>query len=197
MQLKMYRPPHLPLPNIPPPAGFAIRAMRPGEEAAWSFCCLGEFDITQATAEGFHKKMHDQPLSEIFFICGEDDTGAPGKPACWGGRPVGTATAQLLEGKPFLHYIAVHPDFRGRGLAKPLMSQVLARHAELGRRGCFLTTDDPRLPAINSYVQLGYCPVLWSDDAAPRWHSVMRQLGLARLEAYGDDGEPAGALELS
>ena len=182
MQLKMYRPPNLPLPHVPPPAGFVIRGMRPGEEAAWSFCCLGEFDITRASAEGFRLKMHDQPLSEIFFICGEDD------------RPVGTATAQMLGGEPFLHYIAVHADFRGRGLAKPLMSRVLARHAELGRAGCYLTTDDPRLPAINSYVQFGWRPVLWSNDAVPRWQNVMAQLGIAKLEAYGAGGEIAGEI---
>jgi len=182
MQLKMYRPPHLPLPNVPPPAGFSIRAMRPGEEVAWSFCCLGEFDITQATAEGFRLKMHDQPLSEIFYICGEDD------------HPVGTATAQMLNGQPFLHYIAVHSDFRGRGLAKPLMSRVLARHAGLGRAGCYLTTDDPRLPAINSYVQFGWCPVLWSEDAVSRWKEVMRLLNIDRLDTYDEQGNQISPL---
>ena len=176
MQLKMYRPPQLPLPDIPPPAGFFIRAMRPGEEAAWSFCCLSEFGIEQLGPAAFREKMHDQPMSEIFYICGEDD------------RPVGTATAQMLDGRPFLHYIAVHPGFRGRGLAKPLMSAVLARHAELGRAGCFLTTDDPRLPAINSYVQMGWRPVLWSADAVPRWKEVMRLLNVEQLDTYDEQG---------
>jgi GNAT superfamily N-acetyltransferase len=91
---------------------------------------------------------------------------------------VGTATAQLLNGEPFLHYIAVHKDWRGRGLAKPLMSHVLARHAELGRAGCYLTTDDHRLPAINSYLQFGWQPVLWSDDAQQRWEALYEQLGV-------------------
>jgi len=171
MQLKMHRPP-IAVPVIPPPPGFAVRNMRPGEESAWSFCCLGEFGIEAAAPEGFHAKdMREQPFSEIFFICGQDD------------RPVGTATAQLLDGKPFLHYISVHPGWRGRGLAKPLMSAVLARHAQLGRAGCYLTTDDHRLPAINSYVQMGWRPVLWSEDAATRWKKVLALLGIDALEA--------------
>jgi len=171
MQLKMYRPP-LPIPEIPPPPGFTIRSMYPGEESAWSFCCLGEFGIEHVSPDGFHAKMGGIPLSEIFYICDESD------------QPVGTATAQLLDGQPFLHYIAVHPDWRGRGLAKPLMSAVLRRHAALGRAGCYLTTDDFRLPAISSYVQMGYRPVLWSDDAQPRWRVVMAQLGIDALEMY-------------
>jgi len=177
MQLKMYRPNITP-PDIPPPPGFAIRNMLPGEEPAWSFCCLGEFGIEQATPEGFYaKSMEEQALSEIFFICNAD------------GQPVGTATAQLKEDKPYLHYISVHPGWRGKGLAKPLMSAVLQRHAALGRGGCYLTTDDPRLPAINSYVQLGWRPVLWSEDAVPRWQKVMALLGINALEAYNEKEE--------
>jgi len=165
-QLKMHRPAGLPLPNIASPAGFHIRGMREGEQTCWSNICLGEFDIDVPSLEWFMTKMHDQPMSEIFFICNAED------------EPVGTATAQMLKGEPFLHYIAVHRDWRGRGLAKPLMSHVLARHAELGRAGCYLTTDDFRLPAINSYLQFGWQPVMWSDDAQQRWEKINEQLGI-------------------
>ena len=184
MQLKMFRPPAVPLPE-PPPPGFAIRSMRTGEESAWSYCCLGEFGIEEVSPHGFYNKIGDIPISEVFYICADD-------------RPVGTATAQLLDGMPFLHYIAVHPDWRGRGLAKPLITAVLRRHEALGRGGlgCFLTTDDPRLPAINTYVKMGYRPVLWSGDAVERWHKVMTQLEIPVLEAYGEDGESCGELRI-
>ena len=185
MQLKMHCPPILPLPEIPPPTGFSIRSMRPGEEAAWSQCCLGEFGIEEVSPEGFCRKIGDIPISEVFYICEED-------------RPVGTATAQLLHDLPFLHYVAVHPDWRGRGLARPLISAVLRRHNALGRGhlGCFLTTDDRRLPALNMYIRMGYRPVLWSDDAAERWLKVMAQLGIDALEAYGEDGVMSGELRV-
>lgn len=182
MQLKMYRPATLPPPEFDPPPGFTIRAMLCGEESAWSYCCLGEFGIEEVSPQGFLNKMSGIPISEIFYICDAR------------GNPVGTATAQLNNGAPFLHYISVHPDWRGRGLAKPLISAVLRRHTALGRAGCYLTTDDPRLPAINAYIALGYRPVLWSDDAAERWLKVMAQLGIPHLEAYGEDGEITGAL---
>ena len=185
MQLKMFRPPALPLPEISLPAGFSIRAMRPGEESAWSYCCLGEFGIERVSPEGFEAKIGDIPISEVFYICAD-------------GRPVGTATAQLKDGMPFLHYIAVHPDWRGNGLAKPLIATVLQRHSALGRAalGCSLTTDDPRLPAINTYVKMGYRPVLWSDDAAQRWCAVMALLGLGMLETYAETGERNEAIYL-
>ena len=180
MQLKMFRPP-APLLKIPPPAGFVLRAMQPGEEDAWSYCCLGEFGIEAVSPRGFQEKIGDIPISEVFYICAQD-------------RPVGTATAQLKEGKPFLHYIAVHPGWRGKGLAKPLISAVLQRHDALGRGGlgCYLTTDDPRLPAISTYVKMGYLPVLWSQDAPERWRDVMAKLGIDALETYAADGESNG-----
>jgi len=180
MQLKMFRPPDLPLPDFPPPQGFSIRAMLPGEEEAWSYCCLGEFGIGEVSPRGFREKIGDIPPSEVFYICAEGD------------RPVGTATAQLLDGRPFLHYIALHPDWRRRGLARPLICAVLRRHAALGRSGCYLTTDDPRLPAIHTYIKMGYLPVLWSDDAAGRWRDVMAKLGIDALETYRTDGESRG-----
>lgn len=178
MQLKMHRSPALPIPLIPPPPGFTIRTMRPGEESAFSYCCLGEFGIEAVSPEGFANKLGDIPFSEVFYVCRDD-------------VPVGTATAQLKEEGPFLHYIAVHPDWRGKGLGKPLISAVLQRHAALGReaQGCSLTTDDFRLAAINTYLKMGYLPVLWSGDAEERWRALMGLLGLERLEAYGGDTE--------
>lgn len=171
-QLKMWRPDSLPIPSTVVPAGFTLRTMRKGEEAAWSFCCLGQFGVEEATVESFYSKMDMSTIlrSEVYFICEND-------------RPVGTATARRKDGEPYLHYIAVHPDWRGKGLGTPLISAILAHHAAHGRRGCFLTTDDFRVPAVKLYLNMGYMPVYWSDDADERWTKLAEALGIAKPAA--------------
>ena len=91
-QLKMWRPADLPIPSTVLPAGFTLRTMRKGEEADWSFCCLGQFGVEDATAEFFRQRMDMKTIlrNEVFFVCEND-------------RPVGTATAQRRNGEPFLH----------------------------------------------------------------------------------------------
>ena len=176
MQLKMWRPSDLELPNYPVPEGFTIRAMRPGEEADWSYCCLGEFGVAEVTPDRFYKSIGaDFPMDHVFYACKDD-------------KPVATASAQVkYDNQPFLHYIAVNGEYRGCKLAKPLIATVLHKHASEGRLGCFLTTDDPRLPAIRTYLTMGYRPVLWSDDARERWEKVLPLVGFDRVEAYNED----------
>ncbi len=176
MQLKMWRPADMPLPDQPIPEGFSIRVMRPGEEAMWAYCCLGEFGVSDVSDTYYKRTMDNFPMDHVYYVCNKDD------------HPVATASCQVKnEGEPFLHYIAVNPDYRGCKLAKPLIAQILKRHVEEGRYGCFLTTDDPRLPAIKTYLTMGYCPVLWSDDARERWEKALAALGIARAAAYMPD----------
>lgn len=179
MQLKMRRPASCPVPSIPVPEGFTIRSMRPGEEAAWANCCIGEFGIQEVSPEMFRARGMDRISPErIFFICKDD-------------VPVATATARDLDGEPYLHYIAVHPDWRGRKLSKPLIARVLQTHAENGLQGCWLTTDDFRVPAVSTYLSLGYRPLLWTDDARARWEKLLAILGIDSTPAYNLPCEPA------
>lgn len=179
MQLKMWRPADVPVPSIPVPDGFTMRTMRDGEAAAWAACCLGEFGIEEACEEAFAKKgMLLIPQDRIFFIC-ENDV------------PVATATARVQDGAPFLHYISVRPDRRGNRLSKPLIAKVLQTHVADGLSGCYLTTDDFRVPALHTYLSMGYLPVLWTDDARARWEHILSVLGMDSVKAYQLSMKPA------
>ena len=174
MQLKMYRPPELEIPVINPPDGYEIREMRPGEELEWCRCCVGEFELTEPSVDAYYSKMDKNKVKteNVFFICSN-------------GVPAGTATA--LEDSPgvaYLHYIAISPEHRGKGLTYPLLSKVLSRHKEQGRLGCLLTTDDFRVPAVKSYLKFGYLPVLWTDDARERWEKLGAMFGYEKLRAF-------------
>ncbi len=186
MQLKMYRPETLALPEIVVPEGFTIREMRPGEEACWSYCCMGEFGVDTLSEEAYLRKMASDSSVEmrnVFYACRNDE-------------PVGTATAKCSEeGHPYLHYIAVNESARGHRLAYALIATVLHRHAENGRLGCFLTTDDFRVPAVKSYINMGYLPVLWTDDARERWEKMLRIYGMKSIRAYDAVMNPAPDIE--
>ncbi len=176
-QLKMYCPDTNVSGIVPLPEGYEIKSMKPGEEAIWCYVCEGEFDLTDCTVESYYSKMNKDKVKpeDVLFIYHE-------------GKPVGTSTA-LLEsnGDAFLHYVAIRPEYRGKGLAYPLITAVLALHRERGRKDCYLTTDDWRLPAIKGYLRLGFLPFLWSEDARERWEKVGGLAGWKTIKALETD----------
>lgn len=181
MQLMMWRPDTLPVPDILPQDGYTIRTMRDGEAACWSHSCIGQFGVESESPEFFERKMgYSIPYDRIFYACIDD-------------KPVGTATALINDegNRPFLHYIAVNPEHRGHKLGEALISAVLKKHLEDNLTGCFLTTDDFRVPAIKTYIKLGYLPVLWSDDARERWEKLGHAVGYSSLPAFDLIREPS------
>ena len=156
MTFKMYRPAEFGRAEANIDQGFTIREMRPGEEVDWAFSCLSSFDIESVTPEYYEKMMaHDDGvrMCDVFFACKDD-------------KPVGTATAKMEKGEPFLHFVAVNPDFRGHKLAQPLI-------------------------AVKSYLNLGFLPVLFEDGVREGWEKELRLFGIKSVKAYNADMTPA------
>ena len=55
----------------------------------------------------------------------------------------------------------------------------LDRLKRAGMRTARLSTDDWRLPAIRSYLRIGFAPVHASPEVSARWDAVMEKAGLA------------------
>ncbi len=100
-------------------------------------------------------------------------------------RPTGqiAATAVAVDNPGDLHpdggelgWVAADPQHRGKGLGLAVCAAVTARFIEAGYRQIYLKTDDRRLPAIKTYLKLGYEPLLYAGDMAERWRQVRRQL---------------------
>jgi mycothiol synthase len=87
--------------------------------------------------------------------------------------------------------VGVVPEFRSRGFGRLVTLAVLHWLHEQGYRRVILHTDDWRLPAIRSYLRLGFRPVLFNDHHTRRWELVRARL-LARFlaEARGPDVQP-------
>lgn len=165
------------------PELFLIRHYKEGDEREWiDICESGNLGTGCWTSEDFHKKMlGDKGINPegIFFITKKN------------GLIVGTATGKLKTepGEGYLHMVAIHPDFRGFGLAKPLNARAIDYLVENGVNKITLNTDDFRIPAIKVYIWLGFLPVINDTGMEERWLVIMKEIGIQQLMAYTAQGE--------
>ena len=72
-----------------------------------------------------------------------------------------------------IHMVACKPDFRGRGLGNLMMAKAMTVVKEAGMETCALVTDDWRIPAIKTYLKVGFAPDLDSEaDYKARWDAI-------------------------
>lgn len=108
----------------------------------------------------------------------------PNVPTTWivefRGKVVATASYQLkpedFPDSAWVHYVGADAAHAGRGLGLFVTWKVLQQAAELGRKDVLLTTDDGRLPAIRTYLKLGFEPDNWHESHAERWRKVFEAL---------------------
>ncbi len=154
------------------PPGYGLRTFRSGDEDAWlALLQSGDFGAWNRTRlkvmlAGEHVKV---PPDGIFFATADD-------------RPVGTASTYMhpvADGvDPELGWVVVAPEHRGHGLGLLVCRAVLGYVGRLGFDHAYLLTDDFRLPAIKTYVKLGFEPALIDPGHPARWAAVYQQLGL-------------------
>jgi mycothiol synthase len=99
-------------------------------------------------------------------------------------QPVGTAGAihNPRAGRyyfPFggaLAYLVVHPDHRGRGLGVGLAALVVQRLRAAGYVNIWVGVQGFRLPAIKTYLRIGFVPFLHQDGLAARWKRICEDI---------------------
>ena len=80
-------------------------------------------------------------------------------------EPVGTVTLALRGQQPVVHWLAVLPAWRHRGVGAFLMSVLEARAWELGYRQLWLETHAAWESAVRLYKGRGYVPVVGSSSS--------------------------------
>ncbi len=169
--------------------GIALRTFRSGEEQAWA-------DIINATdlgadygvakvRETLTGKSRFDP--EGLFLACDSATGRPLATACaWRSFVFGRS-------RPTLHMVAARPEASGRGLGKLVCQAVLDYFARRGEQEVVLTTDDHRLPAIATYLQVGLRPMRYvrGEDHAGRWKAILEKLsGIRGGGEFSGPGRP-------
>ena len=98
------------------------------------------------------------------------------------GRAVATALTQ--HGPSELHpcggqlgWVAGDPEHKGKRLGLAICAAVVGRCIEAGYRRIYVKTDDWRLPAIKTYLKLGFEPFVFREGMAERWQKVRETLG--------------------
>jgi GNAT superfamily N-acetyltransferase len=161
-------------PVFPVPAGFTLRWYEPGFEEHWLAIHLAAEKEIPITPDLFSRRFGSDPTllaARQCYLFSMD------------GSPVGTITGwldPLFEGQSHarVHFLAVVPQWQGRGLAKVLMSSVLQRLKELGHTRTYLATSSNRIHAVRLYLRFGFVPLAKTGEAQALWQEILRAIEL-------------------
>ena len=173
-QLRMVRPDLENLPALEVPAGYAVRTYQDGDDVHWANIINASFG-GERTAAHTRREIIDREVFDpegLFF-------------ATFQGTPIGTActwkrsTDEREVG--YLHMVGVGSKHAGHGLGKCVSLCVLHHLKAHGFICAMLDTDDFRLPAVKTYLNLSFSPVYVDTDQPSRWQKVIENLGLPPL----------------
>lgn len=175
-QLQMVRPTLARVPELCVPANLAVATLEPGWGQHWTRIIAASFDGSE-DKYGFDDLMRrDRAFSarRIFFIVDN-------------GVPVATASAwhhsQGRMDTGIIHYVGVLPSHQGRRLGYHVCLAALHHMLKEHRRRATLLTDDFRLPAIHTYLKLGFQPELGHPSFPARWRQIQQHLRQPELLA--------------
>lgn len=175
-QLRMVRPDLDNLPKLELPLGYGMRTYREGDEVHWANIISDSFGGKQRTAEDTRNEITGQErfVPDGFYFATHD------------GTPVGTACAwrQTVDETEvgYVHMVGVASAHTGHKLGKWVSLAVLIYFREHGFRCAMLDTDDFRIPAIKTYLNLGFVPVYIEDGQPKRWQVIFEKLKLSFME---------------
>ena len=103
-----------------------------------------------------------------FFILFED---TPAATAC-------TVTPTGTKARPEIGWISVSPGHQGKHLGYQVTLAGLRFLAEQGYTETYLHTDDWRLPALKTYLNLGFEPEITHESHPEKWEKIYASLGI-------------------
>lgn len=166
-KLFMRRPGLDDLPVLPPlREGCLLRPYEPGDLAALGILLTRSFDETW-DEQHVRETLTDAPDVDTIYVIAH------------AGTLVATASALMTETGPrsgYLHWVGADPAFRGQGLGATVSLAVLRRFRELGLRDAMLETQNFRVPAVRSYLRMGFVPESRDVGEQQRWARLLPQL---------------------
>ncbi|MCC6484273.1 MAG: GNAT family N-acetyltransferase [Armatimonadetes bacterium] len=178
-QLRMVRPNFDTLPGIALPDDITIRTYREGDEALWASIVntgLGGSHTEHSAHQELTDRLQFDPAGLFFAVL---DGEAVGTACAWRERPEECEVG-------YVHMVCVRPEAQGRGLGYLLTLHVLHYFRDRGFSSAILDTDDFRIPAIKSYLRLGFRPRYFDLSHAERWERLAQDAGLALPEEVAE-----------
>ena len=158
------------LPELVLPQGYSLSTLQERSADDWIEALnatgqLGEWDREKANGwlEG-----ERQVLKEGTFIIISGD------------KPVATACTippSPTQERPEFGWVSASPGHQGKRLGYQVSLAVLLFMKKMGYKETFLHTDDWRLPAIKTYLNLDFEPEITHDSHPERWKVVYEKLG--------------------
>jgi len=147
--------------------GYELRVATPNDAAA----------LADLLSKAFEEPWDERRVEQVLL-------NHPGVPETYviehGETLVATASYQVMPeefpGLGWVHYVGADSVHRGQSLGYIIVHAVLRRCVEEKMTGAMLTTDDPRLPATQTYLKLGFEPDIWHPSHPERWAAVLAQL---------------------
>lgn len=168
MQLLMRRERLDDLPPLPAcPQGYELRARRDDDDEALARLLRLAFADTGWTAARVRSALVDDSTVKRTMVIVTQGVAAA------------TASARLVADYPgsgYVHWVATDPFHTGKRLGWIASLAVLHEFVALGCRDAVLETDDHRLPAIKTYLGLGFRPVERGPGHAERWREIQGRL---------------------
>ncbi len=171
-QLRMVRPNLDNLPKLELPNGYSLRSYQEGDGIHWANIISDSFGGRERTAEDTHNEITGRDVfvpDGLYFVTHQD-------------IPVGTACAwrQSVDETEvgYVHMVGVLGEHTGHKLGKWVSLAVLYYFRDNGFSCSMLDTDDFRIPAIKTYLNLGFVPVYVDDTQPDRWKEILKKLEL-------------------
>ena len=169
-QLKMKHPDLSKLPALELPERITIHTEQADSEAQWTEIIVDSFGSTSFTYEATIRSSHGYRPAGVFFAALDG---------------VDSATATAVEkpeypGYGWIHMVGARSSARGHKLG---YYAVLAALHDIRARGMSmagLTTDDWRVPAIKTYLALGFEPWCEHESHLDRWEKIMAELNAGK-----------------
>lgn len=174
-------------PEFTLPSGYDFCMYQEGFQSDWARiqAAVDHFGSINEALEHFEKEflVHPDKLVQRCIFVKDARGSLIGTVSLWEGEHFG-------ETMPRVHWLAVHPEHQGKGIAKALMTRLLEVCNSLGyEKPLYLITQTWSYVAINMYLKFGFKPYLgekpvnWSGtpedfqkNNAIAWELIMNKL---------------------
>ena len=174
-QLRMLRDNLRDLPPLDIPAGYTLRHFRDSDVVGLNAVLSDAFDGPMDFAVYVMQNPGFMP-QRTWVICQDETIVAVAsmlyEPIC---------DAANRDGAAFLHWVAGRKGHAGKKLGYWACLAVMYRMVSEGYRLAGLGTDDGRLAAIKTYLNLGFAPRLVADCQRDRWRGIFNDMGAPQL----------------